>query len=123
LTKDILDQINGENFYLTTTLSSNDSGKWKESNFYWLAKTRDQLDYDKSLWYVTPLKPVKGNCANYQQMLTTPREKPAILDISCQKITNQQWTVTLKNASSHFAFFTELSLIAGDDNQWLIPIF
>ena len=126
LTPTIIDAITGENFYIALCLAdASKPDSCFDDNFYWLSKTRDQLNYQDSLWYVTPLKPGKGNSADYQSMLTTLKNNPVELEVSCRRSSGARaLDVLVSNTSEHIAFFTELSLMSsGRGETPVLPVF
>lgn len=89
-------------------------GKAVSDNFYWLSSKEDEYDWDKTKWYMTPIK----SYADYTDLNKLPMQD---LKVKTQKTANEL-TVTLTNPAKTVAFFTELKL-ADKNGDWLKPIF
>jgi exo-1,4-beta-D-glucosaminidase len=86
------------------------SGKVLSRNFYWRSTKPDVSDWANSTWYYTPLSAY----ANYTALSTLPKVK---LEASSTDRTEGDETlteVTLKNPTSHLAFFVHLEIFQGN---------
>ncbi len=102
-------------YFLDLRLKSID-GKLKSTNFYWLPKKDDVLDYDHSTWYVTPIK----YFADLTALNRLPQAKIKVnVSASSQ---NNKLLVRLKNVSTKLAFFIYLEL-QDKNGQPVLPVF
>ncbi|RYV02878.1 hypothetical protein SOPP22_07395 [Shewanella sp. OPT22] len=77
-----------------------------DENTYWLAAsdTKDQLDYEQSKWFYTPVK----EYANLQALKRIPQVR---LSFHCTKNLNDKFQIDVKNEDPHhLAFFIHLRL-------------
>lgn len=99
--------------FLSVALTDS-KGKAVSDNFYWLTSKEDEYDWDKTRWYMTPLK----TYADYTDLNKLPMQD---LNVKAQKTANEL-TVTLTNPAKTVAFFTELKL-ADKNGDWVKPVF
>jgi exo-1,4-beta-D-glucosaminidase len=96
----------------------NGDGDLLSSNFYWLSTTPDVLDFERSKWYVTPVKAHAD--------LTALRHLPkARLEVSIRHAVEDGQGVTrvvLVNPSEHLAFGARLKLLRGVGGDEVLPI-
>jgi exo-1,4-beta-D-glucosaminidase len=106
-------------YFVDLRLSSPD-GRTLSSNFYWLSTTPDDLDWQKSTWYMTPAKAYAN--------LTALKELPAARVTAAVKVlpvtggTEQQARITLTNSGSSVAFFIRLQIAKGASGEEVLPV-
>ena len=104
-------------YFVRLTLSDA-AGQRKSSNFYWLSTQPDVLDWEKSQWYVTPVK----TYADLSLLKSLP-EVRLELQAATKTADEQSVTqVTLKNPSSHLAFFVHLAVTQGAGGDEVLPV-
>ena len=97
----------------------NDSGNLIEENFYWLSTKEDMLDFENSLWFVTPIK-------EYGDFTALNSLSDVQLDVSHNfdlKDKESQIHVTLTNPSDKIAFFVELQVVGNRSGRTVLPVF
>ncbi len=94
------------------------AGKLLSSNFYWLATRPDELDWDASTWFYTPVK----RHADFTALADLP---PVELEVSARHEAagdRGTTTVTLRNPTRHLAFAVHLRLTRGPGGREVLPI-
>jgi exo-1,4-beta-D-glucosaminidase len=108
------------------------TGRALSSNFYWLSTRPDELDWQKSTWYTTPVK----TYADYSALSGLP---PASLTVTMKVAPaadkarhvngaggaagpEQEARVTLTNAGSSVAFFVRLQILKGPGGEEVLPV-
>src|SRR5262249_437300 len=82
------------------------SGKFVGSNFYWLSKKSETIDWEKSNWYTTPI----AEYADYTALSQLPKVKLKVTSHTERKGSESITHVTLENPSKSLAFFVRLKL-------------
>ena len=116
-------------YFLDLRLASPD-GRALSSNLYWLSTTTDELEWQKSTWFVTPVKAYAD--------LTALRELPPARVTAAMKVqpapgnagqsagvaagAEQQARITLTNAGSSVAFFIRLQITKGAGGEEVLPV-
>ncbi len=94
------------------------TGEMLSTNFYWLSPRMDDPDWDKSTYFITPVK----TFANFGDLGNLP---PAALTSSIRldrKGNDESAVVTLTNSGKTLAFFLRLKLTKGTSNGEILPI-
>lgn len=94
------------------------AGRIVSRNFYWLSTHPDVFNWDGSTWYYTPLE----SYADFTGLRKLPR---AALDLSLNPGVSQGEAadvVTVKNPTSHLAFFVHLRVLKGPGGEAVHPI-
>jgi exo-1,4-beta-D-glucosaminidase len=94
------------------------TGKIVSRNFYWLSKQRDVLDDAKSTWYYTP----QSAFADFTALQSLPQPSVKMSTSFSVRGETLTATVTLKNESSHLAFFLRLKLKQDADGEEVLPV-
>ncbi|KAK4184559.1 family 2 putative glycoside hydrolase [Podospora australis] len=89
-------------------------GKVLSRNVYWVSKDLDVLDWDRSEWYVTPVR----TYANYTALNILPAADVVTQVVKGQ---NEEVVVNLENKSKVPAFFVMLNLV-GKDGKDVLPL-
>lgn len=95
------------------------SGTLKSDNFYWLSTTRDEMDYPKSEWFVTPIK----KYADFTDLNDLPGATVDVQSSFEPLGPDQKINVMLRNTSDAIAFFVELNLVKQESGESVLPIF
>lgn len=93
-------------------------GKETSSNFYWLSKKDDVMDFEKTEWFYTPQK----EYADFTPLNTLPKAKISY-NYKIKSGDKQEVTVTLKNDSDKIAFFINVDLKRDKSNTSVLPVF
>ncbi len=104
-------------YFLSLTLEDR-SGRTLSRNFYWLSTRADTLDDAKSTWYYTPQR----EFADFTALQTLPRAEVQFSSRYSLQGDRQLASVSLKNTSSHLAFFLRLKLKKGADGEEVTPV-
>ncbi len=91
-------------------------GRRLAANFYWLSRKRDVLDYEKTTWFVTPIK----QFADFTALNALPAATVKVKTIPAGD--NGKLTVRLQNTSEHLAFMLYLELQT-ERGQTITPVF
>lgn len=86
------------------------SGVELARNFYWLSTKPDVLDYDNSLWFVTPTK----EFADFSALRDLPEVELEVAAAARPADGSPEIEVTLVNPSEALAFFVELRVVGGE---------
>jgi exo-1,4-beta-D-glucosaminidase len=109
------------NTYFLSLKLSNEEGNEIDSNFYWLSRKSDILDYDaefESWAYYTPSK----EYADFKLLNKLPEaELDVDFHIKNGEI-NQKVEVVIKNMNDTIAFFIELQLIDKTTGEVVLPV-
>lgn len=88
-------------------------------NFYSLSTKEEILDYEKSTWFVTPVK----EYADLTDLNKLPQVKLDVQYKYGKKSGEDFVSVEIKNHSQNLAFQIELALIQNDNREAILPIF
>jgi len=104
-------------YYLDLRLSQG-SGQLVSSNFYWLSSKMDQLDWEKSTYYVTPVRSYADfsilNRLSKAEIRTSVRYERAA--------TEETAFVTVTNAGNSLGFFIRLQFMRADGVEEILPV-
>jgi exo-1,4-beta-D-glucosaminidase len=110
--------VPGGVYFLDLRLLAPD-GREVASNFYWLPLEPDDLDWDKSEWFYTPVR-------RFADMTALRRMSPARLEVESRfaapSADGGSVDVTLRNAGDQIAFFVELEVAGAHSGQLAAPI-
>ncbi|WP_183572103.1 glycosyl hydrolase 2 galactose-binding domain-containing protein [Mucilaginibacter sp. X5P1] len=104
--------------YLLRLQLSDKGGSVRSINWYWLAKTMDKLNWEKSTWYITP----QSGYADYSALQTMPKTP---VNMNFSTIVNKDSTihqVVLTNTGKAVAFFVHLRALKGKDGDDILPV-
>lgn len=104
-------------YFVRLSLKSSD-GNPLSSNFYWLSTKPDVLDWEKTKWYYTPTK-------LYADLTELSELPPVQLRITSETKRHGKHTslrVTVRNPTSHLAFFISLQVRKGKRGEGVVPI-
>ena len=116
-------------YFVDLRLSSS-AGQALSSNFYWLSTKADELNWQKSTWYTTPVT----SYADFTALKNLPRAQitagmkigPASAraerGASAGGGTEQQARVTLTNTGQSVAFFIRLQITKGPGGDEVLPV-
>jgi len=90
-----------------------------DNNFYWLSTTKDKLNYNKTNWYITPVK----NYADFKGLNSLPEANIIAKYSLITKGSKNKLNITLKNLSNKIAFFVTLKIIDCFKNKVIIPVY
>jgi exo-1,4-beta-D-glucosaminidase len=94
------------------------AGELLSSNLYWLSTKPDDLDWQKSTWFVTPVK----SYADYTALKDLP-----VADVQTSMTTTrhrdeEEARVVVKNAGKSLAFFLRLQVTKGTGGEEVLPV-
>jgi exo-1,4-beta-D-glucosaminidase len=104
--------------YFLKLMLQDASGRVVSSNFYWLSTHPDVSDWEKSDWYVTPIK----SYADFTALESLPKTAVKVTSETGQKGSEGVSRVKVENPSSHLAFFVHLKITKGEGGEELLPI-
>jgi len=93
-------------------------GKFLGSNFYWLSKKAETIDWAKSNWYTTPTL----SYADFTALSQLPKVKLNINEHSVRQGDNEITRVILENPSKNLAFFVRLKVNKGKGGDEILPV-
>jgi exo-1,4-beta-D-glucosaminidase len=94
------------------------AGRTVGSNFYWLSTTKEEIDWGKSNWYVTPI----SMPADYTSLSKLPSVK-VTASLRTETSGGQRIShVTISNPSKDLAFFIRLKLDKARTQDEILPI-
>ena len=105
------------NLYFINLELKNSEDSLISSNFYWIPKKEDVLDFKKSEWFYTPIK----TPADLIEINNLP--KAAISYIEKFAGDNKSVELTLENTSDKIAFFIELKVVDEKTGESFLPVF
>ncbi|MGD0577795.1 MAG: glycoside hydrolase family 2 protein [Bryobacteraceae bacterium] len=97
--------------YFVRLALADSSGKTVSTNFYWLSAQPEELDWDKSTWYVTPTK----TYADMTALNALPRVQVKYSAQSEVKGDQGITRVTVENPSKSLAFSVHLKVNRGEE--------
>jgi exo-1,4-beta-D-glucosaminidase len=104
-------------YFLRLTLKGS-AGKQVSSNFYWLSTQQDILDWQKSKWYYTPT----SGYADFKALKSLPEVRLDVHAATSENGARDVTRVTVKNPSSHLAFFIHLRVDRGERGGEILPV-
>ncbi len=93
------------------------SGHLISSNFYWLTTTPDDLDWEKSTWFTTPVKAY----ADFTALQKLPAAKVTASMTVASRGDERQFNVTVRNPGKSLAFFVRLQVTKADGAE-VLPV-
>ncbi len=87
------------------------------TNFYWLSKQTDQLDYPQSTWFVTP----QTQFADFKDLRALPPARVRYTFTRQHGLKEETGKVELENVSAHIAFGLRLLLLSAGEP--LLPVY
>jgi exo-1,4-beta-D-glucosaminidase len=93
------------------------AGKQVSTNFYWLSTQQDVLDWQKTKWYYTPT----SGYADFKALKSLPEVHLDVHAATHENGARDVTRVTVKNPSSHLAFFVHLSVNRGEHGSEILP--
>jgi exo-1,4-beta-D-glucosaminidase len=91
------------------------------SNLYWLGTKTDDLDFEKSTWYGTPVKSYADFTALKDLPLVNLTTSTARFARSADGVDREEAKVTISNRSKSLAFFIRLQINMGNGEE-LLPV-
>lgn len=104
-------------YFIRLTLKDS-AGKLTSTNFYWLSTKPDVLDSSKTKWYYTPV----SSYADFTALKDLPKVGLTLHATTRVDGPIEVTSVTLRNRSSHLAFFTHLRIDRGDRGPEVLPV-
>jgi len=104
--------------YFLRLLLEDSNGQPLSSNFYWLSRKDDVLDWQKSTWYYTPT----SSYADMTQLQKLPRVDLALSSRSLRKGGDEIAHVRVTNPSRNMAFFIHLRIKQGHAERDVLPV-
>ena len=93
---------------------SDGHGKVLSRNVYWLGKEVDELDWENSEWYVTPV-------SKYADFTALNGLAPANVEVDAVRHGHDEVEIKVKNLSGVPAFFVSFDLVDGEGKD-VLPI-
>jgi exo-1,4-beta-D-glucosaminidase len=104
-------------FFLKLTLE--DARELVSSNFYWLSRTDDVLDWQKSTWYYTPTT----SFADMTKLQDLPKVKLNVSASTIRKSVEEETAhVTISNPGKQLAFFVQMQIKRGRSEHPVLPV-
>lgn len=113
------DEIRNNELYFIDLRLKDKTGSLISNNFYWLSSKEDVMDYNNSLWFVTPTK----EFADFKLLNSLPTAEVQIISEFKSYEDKMNAFVTLENTSDKLAFFIELKLIKENSGEFVLPVF
>ncbi|PYY02808.1 MAG: hypothetical protein DMG63_00110, partial [Acidobacteria bacterium] len=111
-------QISSQNAPYFVRLELTDmAGKSVSTNFYWLPATLEELDWEKSNWYITPAK-----YADMTALATLPATNVEWNSQLERRNEEQIVRVTLHNIGTNIAFLVHTELKRGHGDDDIAPV-
>ncbi len=104
-------------YFLRLTLKDS-AGKLVSTNFYWLSTKPDVLDWQNSKWYYTPT----SSYADFTALKSLPEARLEVHAATHEAGARDVTRVTVKNPSSHLAFFIHLRVDKGEHGTEVLPV-
>jgi exo-1,4-beta-D-glucosaminidase len=104
-------------YFVDLRILSHD-GQPLSTNFYWLSKTMDDPDWDKSTWYITPVK----SYANFTALDSLAPTTVKRLMVTERNGASETAYVTLTNTGKVPAFFLRLQITKGKGGDEVLPV-
>ncbi|UCF38686.1 MAG: glycoside hydrolase family 2 [Acidobacteriota bacterium] len=104
-------------YFLDLRLKSSDD-QILSRNFYWLSTRKDVLDFENTLWFVTPNK----GFADMRPLRNLKKVEVSLESKIEASEQTQTATVTLENRSEQVAFFIELKVVREDTAASVLPV-
>jgi len=109
----------GPVYFLLLRLLDGEGGE-RARNFYWLPARNDEMDYENSEWFVTPIR----RFADLQSLRRLPA---AAVTASAQPVRSEngraRTVVEIRNTADRLAFFVEMKLVSTADDLPVLPVF
>ena len=93
-------------------------GEILSSNFYWLSTRPDELDWDASTWFYTPV----SQHADFTALKRLPKVELEVSSSHTSEGEQGRTRVTLHNPTAHLAFGVRLRLNRGEHGDEVLPI-
>ncbi|HEY0788952.1 MAG TPA: glycoside hydrolase family 2 protein, partial [Thermoanaerobaculia bacterium] len=115
----VLPESLGEGIHFVDARVVADDGSVVASNFYWLPATPDVLDWEKSDWFVTPVK----QFADLKGVSALPKADLAVAHRFVPNGKDTDVEVTLGNPGPNLAFFVEMEVAGKKAGRLAAPVF
>ncbi len=105
-------------YFVDLRLKSAD-GRAISTNFYWLGRKMDELDWPKSTYFVTPV-------TSYADMTALRDLRPATVTttvVQRRRGRDGETQVTLTNTGTTIAFFVRLQVLKGAGGDEILPVY
>jgi exo-1,4-beta-D-glucosaminidase len=104
--------------YFLVLRLENSAGKLVGSNFYWLSRKPESLDWEKSNWFTTPT----SSFADYTALSQLPKVDLKIASRSERQGEESVTHVTVENPGKALAFFVHLKVDKGKGGEEILPV-
>jgi exo-1,4-beta-D-glucosaminidase len=94
------------------------AGRTLSSNLYWLSTTPDDLDWEKSTWFMTPVKAY----ADFSALETLPAARVTTSMTVTRRGAEEDARVTLRNPGRTLAFFVRLQIVKYTTGEEVLPV-
>jgi exo-1,4-beta-D-glucosaminidase len=94
------------------------AGRTLSSNLYWLSTTPDDLDWEKSTWFMTPVKAY----ADFSALETLPAARVTTSMTVTRRGAEEDARVTLRNPGRTLAFFVRLQIAKHTTGEEVLPV-
>lgn len=88
-------------------------------NFYWLSSKPDELNFEKTEWYYTPITSYADLAGLEQLPKATVKGTVQVQESNTESVAH----VTLENTGTGLAFLVRLRLLNGKDGAEVLPVF
>lgn len=104
--------------YFVSTRVLDPDGKILGSNFYWLSRKSETIDWAKSNWFTTPTL----SYADFTALSQLPKVKLRVSEHSVRQGEDEITHVMLENPSKSLAFFVRLKVDKGKGGEEILPV-
>jgi exo-1,4-beta-D-glucosaminidase len=104
--------------YFIDARLTGDDGELLASSLYWLSKREDELDWEGTLWFVTPTK----RYADFTGLADLPRVELEVEHRFAATTGGHALEVTLANPGDKLAFFVELEVVGAESGRLAAPV-
>ena len=88
-------------------------------NFYWLSKKKDELDFPKTTWWITPIK----EYADLTQLHNLKQTNLNFKKTFYEKKDRVDFLIEIENPTDNIAFCIELAILKQKGGESILPIF
>ena len=110
---------NGSNLYFINLELRDSSNNFISDNFYWISSKDDNLNFENSDWFYTPMK----SYADLKDLNNLPAATIQYDEKYSHNGDEQSIEVTIENTSDKIAFFIELKVVDEKTGSSFLPIF
>ncbi len=104
--------------YFLRLLLNDEKGKTVSVNWYWLSKSNDELNWNKSKWYYTPEK----NYSDFSALQKLPKTTLKVNYTTSRDESKTIHKITVTNTGKAVTFFVHLRALKDKDGNDILPV-